>query len=167
MADGDAVLRISPNLAVIQCLTAEVRKLERCVLSRLVADAPYRYLLTVPGIGKVLGMTIRLETGDVSRFAGPGNYASYCRCVESRRVSNGRKKGEGNRKCGNKYLSWAFVEAANFAVRRDDRARAYWRRKKAKTKTVVATKAVAQKLARACFHVMRDRVPFEAERCFG
>ena len=103
----------------------------------------------------------------MARFAKPGNYASYCRCVGSKRLSNGRKKGQGNTKNGNKYLSWAFVEAAHFAVRYDERARRYYQRKKAKTKGVVATKAVAHKLARASFHVMRDRVPFESGRCFG
>ncbi len=167
VADGDAALGIGANLSVMRCLETEIKKLEREVLSRLVADAAYQALLTIPGVGKILGMTIRLETGDVSRFAAPGNYASYCRCVEAKRISNGRKKGEGNRKCGNKYLSWAFIEAAQFAVRHDERARAFYHRKKAKTKSVVARKAVAHKLARACFYVMRDQVPFAPERCFG
>ncbi len=167
VADRDAVLGISANLAVMRSLQTEVRKIEREVLKRLVPDAAFQALLTTPGIGDILAMTIRLETGDVSRFPAPGNYASYCRCVEAKRLSNGRKKGEGNRKCGNKHLSWAFVEAANFAIRYDERARAFYRRKRAKTKTVVATKAVAHKLARACFYVMRDRVPFEPKRCFG
>ena len=154
-------------MAVMHCLRAEIQKLEREALRRLVPDAAFQALLTVNGIGDILGMTIRLETGDVRRFAAPGNYASYCRCVAATRVSNGRKKGEGNRKCGNKHLAWAFVEAAHMAVRYDDRARAFYQRKKAKTKTVVAAKAVAHKLARACFYVMRDQVPFEPERCFG
>ena len=52
-----------------------------------------------------------LETGDINRFAKAGNYASYCRAATSRRESNGKKKGIGNRKNGNKYLGWAFVEA--------------------------------------------------------
>jgi transposase len=37
--------------------------------------------------------------------------------VESTRLSNGKKKGSGNAKCGNRYLSWAWIEAANFAIR--------------------------------------------------
>ena len=177
VADRDAVLGIAANLAVMHCQHVEIKKLEREALRRLVPDAAFQALLTVNGIGDILGMTIRLETGDLRRFAAPGNYASYCRCVATKRVSNGRKKGEGNRKCGNKHLAWAFVEAAHMAIRYDDRARAFYQRKKAKTKTVVATKAmatkavatkaVAHKLARACFYVMRDEVPFEPERCFG
>jgi transposase len=76
-----------------------------------------RPMTTIPGIGAILGMTITLETGDIRRFPEVGNYASYCRCVKSEKVSNGKKKGEGNAKNGNQYLSWAFAEAAHFAVR--------------------------------------------------
>jgi hypothetical protein len=32
-------------------------------------------------------------------------------------TTNRKKKGQGNVKNGNKYLAWAFVEAANFARR--------------------------------------------------
>ncbi len=101
------------------------------------------------------------------RFAGVGNYVSYCRCVEAKRISNGKRKGAGNAKNGNRWLAWAFVEAAHFAVRYDDRARRYHQRKKAKTHAMVASKAVAHKLARACYHVMKDGTVFEPERCFG
>jgi transposase len=65
---------------------------------------------SVPGIGPVLATTIMLETGTLSRFAKVGNFSSYCRCVDSRRESNSRKKGAGNTKNGNRYLAWAFVE---------------------------------------------------------
>lgn len=167
VGERDVVLGISANLAVMAALKTEILKLERAVLSRLVVDDIYLSLLTTPGIGKALGMTIRLESGDMGRFAKAGNYASYCRCVNASRLSNGRKKGQGNAKNGNKYLSWAFVEAAHFAIRYDERAKRYYQRKKAKTKTVVATKALAHKLARASYYVMRDRVPFEPGRCFG
>ena len=71
----------------------------------------------------MLALTIALETGDIGRFAGPGNFASYARTVNSRRESNVKKKGEGNTKCGNKHLAWAFVEAAHFAVRYDEQIR--------------------------------------------
>ena len=73
----------------------------------------FQKLLTVPGIGKILAFTISLETGEISRFRQVGNFVSYCRLVESIRKSAGKKKGENNRKNGNKYLSWAFVEAAS------------------------------------------------------
>ena len=115
----------------------------------------------------MLALTIALETGDVSRFAGPGNFASYARLVDSRRESNGKKKGEGNAKCGNKYLAWAFVEAAHFAVRYDEVIKRYYQKKAAKTMPVIAIKAVAHKLARACWHLMREGTSFDVTRAFA
>ena len=56
-------------------------------------------------MGDVLALTIALETGDIARFASPGQFASYARTVDSRRESNGKKKGEGNAKCGNRHLA--------------------------------------------------------------
>ena len=108
-----------------------------------------------------------METDDAQRFADAGNFASYCRCVKSLRQSNGKKKGENNRKCGNKYLAWAFVEAAHFACRFDDQARRFYDRKKQQTNPIIATKALACKLAKAAWHVMAEAVPYDAARVFG
>ena len=121
----------------------------------------------MPGIGQILALTIMLETGNIGRFASVGNFASYCRCVGSQKISNGKKKGQGNTKNGNKYLSWAFVEAAHFAIRYNSRIKSFDQRKKAKTKGVVALKAVAHKLCRACYYIMRDRVAFDITKAFG
>ena len=160
-------LAIKANLAVMICADQEVDTLEAEILKQAKLRQDYRQLLTVSGVGKVLALTIALETGDVNRFASAGNYASYSRMVDSRRESNGKTKGVGNTKCGNKYLAWAFIEAAHFAVRYDDTIRRYYQKKCAKTLNVVAIKAVAHKLARACFHVMRDGVAFDVKRAFG
>jgi transposase len=72
-------------------------------------------LLTVDGIGPVIAWTILLESGDLSRFKSVGQFASYARCVDSKKISDEKKKGEGNVKNGNPYLAWAFFEAAHFA----------------------------------------------------
>jgi transposase len=127
----------------------------------------FKVLQSVTGIGPILGMTIWLETGDISRFKGPGNYASYSRCVKSEYTSNGKRKGEGNRKASNKYLSWAFAETAHFAVRFDARAKRFYERKRNKTSGIVAIRAVAHKLARACFCMLRAQTPYDAARVFG
>jgi transposase len=126
----------------------------------------FKQLLTMPGIGKILGLTIMLEVGDINRFAGVGNYSSYCRAVKSERISNKKKKGEGNKKNGNKYLSWAYVEAANFAKRHYPEVQSFYNRKKAKRNGVVAIKALSNKLARASYYVMRDQVPYDVNRLF-
>ena len=64
-------------------------------------------------------------------------------------------------------LAWAFVEAANFAVRYNAQIKRFYQRKQAKTNGVVAIKAVAHKLARACYYILRDQVPFEVTKAFA
>ena len=76
-------------------------------------------------------------------------------------TSNDKTKGKGNKKNGNKYLAWAFSEAAELARRYDNPARAYYNKKSAKTNFMTAHTALAHKLARAAYFVMRDQVPFD------
>jgi transposase len=118
-------------------------------------------------VGPILALTIMLETGDITRFPHVGDYASYCRLVKTERLSNGKRKGEGNRKCGNKYLSWAYSEAAHFAVRYEPLAKRFYERKQAKTNGIVAIRATAHKLARAAYYMLREQKPFEASRLFA
>jgi len=164
---GDVALAVKANLSVMRCLEAEIKSLEQVVKERVKLKPAFRYLLTVSGIGQTLALTIMLETGDIGRFSRVGNFASYCRCVGSEKISNGKRKGKGNTKNGNMYLSWAFVEAANFAIRYEPLIARFYQRKKAKTQAVVAIKAVAHKLSRACYYVMRDEVPFDVGRAFA
>lgn len=155
------------NLAVMHCIDERISALERVILTKGRLREDYRALKTVSGIGDILAMTISLETGEIRRFASAGQFASYARMVDSRRESNGKAKGTGNVRCGNKHLSWAFIEAAHFAVRYDPIVKRFYQRKRSKTLAVVAIKAVAHKLARACFHIMRDGVAFDASRAFA
>jgi transposase len=150
----------------IEQLSASIERLEKAVL-KSARDLPYyERLNTLPGVGKILGMTITMEVGEIGRFKSAGNFASYCRAVASKRTSNEKSKGDNNRKCGNKHLSWAFVEAANFARRSDERCRRWFDRKAAKTSTVIATKALACKLAKAAWHVMAQNVDYDEQRVF-
>ena len=117
ISDQNLFLSIQINLNVIALLNSQIETIEESILLQCKNLTEYEQLQTVFGIGEILALTITLETGDISRFHKVGNYASYCRCVDSKKTSNGKKKGSGNKKCGNKYLAWAFMEAANFAIR--------------------------------------------------
>lgn len=158
---------LKANVAVMGALQSQIDALEAVLGKCCKAEPGYRLLKTVDGVGEVLAGVIVLETGDITRFAKVGNYASYCRCVDSRHDSNGKKKGEGNTKNGNRYLAWAYVEAANFAIRYCEPARRFYQRKKAKRNSTVAIKAVAHKLARACYHMLKDQQPFCVQKCFA
>jgi len=155
------------NLTLYRTLEFEIKQLEKTILSEIELAPEFKVLKTIIGVGDVLGMTIMLETGDIGRFATMGNYASYCRCVKSVRISNNKIKGRGNAKSGNKYLSWAFSEAAHFTVRFDDRAKRFYQRKKAKTNGIIAIRAVAHKLARASFCMLTNQTEYDPKLAFG
>jgi transposase len=163
----DVALALRANVAVITTLSAQIAIVEKRLQQKVAPDADYTLLTTAPGIGPTLATVILLEVGTIERFASAGNFASYARCVDSQRMSNGKKKGEGNTKNGNPYLSWAFIEAANFALRYCAEAKHFYERKKGKTNTILARKALAHKLARACFHMLKEKKPFDVTRCFA
>ena len=164
---ADIRMALNANLAIIKSLSAQITLLEARLAEALKVEDSYARLKSIPGVGVTLATVIALETGPISRFAAAGHYASYARCVGTEYVSNGKKKGEGNRKNGNKYLSWAFVEAAHFALRYNEPAKRYYERKRSKTNVAVATKALAHKLARAVFHMLKEGKDFDPQRCFA
>lgn len=165
--DSNVALAAKSSVKVLECLSEQIALLEECVHGQVRLHKGYRQLQTVPGIGRILALTIMLETGDISRFHKVGNYVSYARLVGSAHLSNGKRKGSGNTKNGNAYLCWAFIEAANFAIRYNPTIRRYYQRKQAKTKRIIALKAVAHKLARACYHMIQENVAFDIKRAFG
>lgn len=167
VADRNVASGLQANLAVSGTLGREIARLEREILGQVKLAAQFEPLLSIPGVGKILGLCVMLETGEVSRFAKVGNFSSYARCVDSHKLSNGKNKGQGNVKCGNRYLAWAFMEAAHFAVRYNARIRRFYQRKAAKGHPMVALKAVAHKLARAAYHIMRTHESFDETRAFG
>lgn len=163
----ELTLAVTSSLQMLHALKKEILTLEKAALARVRLRDEFKVLLSVPGIGRVLALVIMLETGEIGRFSTVGDYASYSRCVGSVRISNGKKKGKGNTKCGNAHLAWAFSEAAVYAARYDKDIQRWYQRKCAKCSHVmVARKAVAHKLARACYYMLRDQTRFDVKRAF-
>jgi len=164
--DSHVALSLRSHLAVIASINQQIQDIEQTTQRHCTLRPEFALLKSVHGVGVTLAQTIMLETGSIHRFPSVGHFSSYSRCVESKKTSNGKKKGEGNTKNGNKYLAWAFVEAAYFAARFYETAGKFYQRKLVQRNRIVATKALAHKLARASFYVMRDQVPFKPEMLF-
>lgn len=157
----------APNVVLVQVITEQINSIEKHILNKDVKkEKSFVLIKTLPGVGDILGMTILLETGAICRFKDVGNYSSYCRCVESKKMSNFKKKGRNNRKCGNKYLSWAFHEAAHHARIHYAEVNKFYERKKRKTNGIVAIRAIAHKLARACYHVLKKQEVYDMTKAF-
>jgi transposase len=87
--------------------------------------------------------------------------------ADSRRESNGKLKGKNNSKNGNRYLAWAFIEAATFSLRYSAKAKAFYEKKAKVTHPVSARKALAHKLARACYWIMKQGTAYDEQRLFS
>jgi transposase len=167
LEDPVEALGITCLLEPMKTLDGQIRIIEKKALTRARLRDEFAPLQTVWGIGKILALTMMYEVGEISRFKKVGNFASYCRLVKTARLSAGKRKGSGNARNGNPYLSWAFSEAAHFAVRYHLPAKKYFQRKRSKTNGIIAIRALAHKLARASYYVMKDQVDFDSERVFG
>ena len=155
------------EMSVVRYLTNKIDLFEKEIARHVKLRPDYELLLTMPGIGMILGLTIMLEVGDIARFNKGGNFTSYCRCAGAKHTSNGKKKSDKNRKNGNRYLSWAMVEAAHHAIRWCEVAHKFYQHKMAKTNGSVATKALASKWSKAAYYVLKNQEPFNIERGFG
>lgn len=160
-------LAVRSYQTLYHAVQVQVERLEKAAIDGVPSNHDFALLQTIKGVGPILALVILLETGPIQRFAKAGHYASYCRCVRSVRLSNGKNKGANNAKSGNAYLSWAFAEAAHFATRFEPKAKRFYERKRGKTNAMVAIRAVAHKLARATFYMLRDQVPFDANKLFA
>ncbi len=167
LGEDDLALSGAVSKDSIDYLGQQIRKIELAVTNRAKLKKSFVGLQTIPGIGKILSLTIMLETGSIERFAKVGNFSSYCRKVPTAWTSNTKKKGKGNTKNGNKHLAWAFSEAAEFCRRYDEVARAFYNRKVSRTNRMVAHTALAHKLARAYYYIMRDNVEFDSRKLFA
>jgi len=166
-SDADVLFVARQQMDLIRFLCRKIELFEKRALETGKLRPEYEILLTMPGVGMILGLTIMMETGDIGRFAKVGNYTSYCRCARAKHWSNGKKKADNNRKNGNKYLSWAYVEAAHHAIRYCPPARKWYQRKMAQRNGAVATKALASKWSKAAYFIMKLQEPFTLERVFG
>lgn len=152
---------------------ARLAKIEAAVYERIDEVDEYkaeRLLLktSMKGCGDVLSAIIVTEIGDISRFRTMGDFVSYCRLAPTSKLSNGKSKGQGNAKNGNAYLSWALTELATLMARFNEPIRRYLERKQDKTGLrVVAVRALAAKLARCVYQVLRKNESFDLALAFG
>lgn len=164
--DEDVQMSVAANMALLDSYDLSIAELELFLENRAkVHDASAYYLLrTVPGIGKILSLTILYEIHDISRFPTVGQFLSYGRLVAGQRESAGKKQGTGGRKMGNAYLKWAFSEAAPLYLRCNPQGKKRFQNLERKHGKGKAMTILAIKLARAVYFMLRRRVPFDAQR---
>jgi transposase len=123
----------------------------------------YRLLRTVPGIGKILALTILYEAIDINRFPSEKDFVSYCRLVAGTNESGGKEFGGKGRKMGNPYLKWAFMQASVLGKRADPKLNAYYEKLTRQKGKHVANAILATKIARAVYFMLKHKTGFSPE----
>jgi transposase len=160
-------LMAEASLSMINALSDTIEQLEKEVSAHCINRTDYQLLTSINGVGELLGATVALETGSIARFPDAGHYASYSRCVAAEKISNGKSKGRNNCKNGNRYLGLAFTQAAHMAIIWEPKIKRFYQKKSAKSHLMVAKKAVAGKLARAVYYMLKNEERFDVNRAFG
>ncbi len=155
----------------IRLYNREIHTLERIILQSVAEEPLFDLLQTIPGVGKILGLTIFYEVGDVERFSGPKPFCSYARVVPGvAQSSSVTRRGRGSKQ-GNPYLKWAFMQAAGISVRYEPTVRKFRQthlaRRRSKARKLISLSIVAHKLAIGAYYVLKDRVPFKMELMFA
>jgi transposase len=168
LGDNEYLLFVTESqVDLIEVLNEKIIQFEKKVLEHAKLKPEFELLLSIPGVGLILGLTIMLETGAIDRFKKVGNFTSYCRCVRANKQSNGKSKGSNNSKNGNPHLAWAFVEVVHHAIRRSPQAKKFYDRKKSKRNGALATKALGAKWSKGAYYVMKRQEPFDLKRLFS
>ena len=164
---------VQANAALDLALLAQYDTLLTDLELRLVRQAKkeashgFHLLRSIPGIGKVLAMTIVYELHDVARFERVQQFASYARLVKCAKESAGKRKGTSGAKMGNVHLKWAFSEAAVLFVRHSAEAKALLARLAKRHGKGKALSILAHKLGRAAYYVLLREKPFDAAKFFA
>lgn len=168
LGDNEFLLFVTESqIELIEVFNKKILQFEKKVLEHAKLKPEFELLLSIPGVGLILALTIMLETGTIDRFKKVGDFTSYCRCVRAKRQSNGKSKGSNNSKNGNPHLAWAFVEVIHHAIRTSPQAKKFYDRKKLKRNGALATKALGAKWSKGAYYVMKRQEPFDLKRLFS
>jgi transposase len=154
-------------LALIDNLTVLIEQVDRELRKALKDDPQVKLLTTIPGIGTILAHFILAEIGDINRFLSSAKLASYTGIIPSLHQSGKVTYLGSITKQGNKYLRWAFVEAAHVAIRKDLYLGFYYGKLRHKKGSHIAIVAIAHKLLTYTYQVLKKQEPYKAKTVFG
>jgi transposase len=148
--------------ALLDQLEEHIQAMEDRIRQRIDSLGWVRLLKTLPGVGPILGSTIYLEIGDVTRFPTAAHLASYAGLVPAVHASGGKCWQGPTPRSANHFLKWAFIEAANVITTRQKTwankhvVKLYQRLKANKCHGKAAT-AVARHLAESSWWILTKK----------
>lgn len=156
----------SCDMNMIRAYDGQIEKLEAEIVrqAKKGLGRDYNLLLSVPGIGRVIAMTILFEIDTIERFPTVKDFLSYCRLAKGSVASAGKIKGLTGGKMGNAYLRWVFGQAALVAKRNHPLLTPYAEKLIAKHGKFKGNAILSNKIARAVYFMLQKGTVFDAER---
>lgn len=151
---------IAELLELIAEMDGRAKLIEAELRPLAAADPRAELLMTMPGIGPLLGLTIAAEIGEVSRFSSPAKLVGYAGLAPRISQSGERSQTGALSKAGSRTLRWSAVEAANQAWRPSNPFHGHYRRISQSHGKNPAKSAVARKILIATWHMLSRREPF-------
>jgi transposase len=164
--DTSTQASIAADLALVDHYEHVIGDIEVAVLrqARGHDNNSYQLLRSIPGIGRVLALTILYEIHEIRRFERVQDFVSYCRLVKCQQTSAGKVVGEGGAKIGNAYLKWAFSEAAVLFLAKCPQGRKLFERIERKHEKGKALSILAHRIGRAVFFMLARKRAFDLAR---
>jgi transposase len=154
------------NMTVIDILDVVIKRLEQQIVKAARGHDHHAFglLKSVHGIGDIIGLTLLYEIHDIGRFDSLGGFLSYCRLIKCTKTSDGKPKGTGKKKQGNRHLKWAFSEAAVMFLRNNAEGKKLHSRLVKKHGKAKALGIIGARLARAVYYMLHRNTPFDMDR---
>ena len=160
---------IEVDLDLIQHYDRLIAKLELYLENHAKVHDPQTFyrLMSIPGVGRVLAMTMLYEIHKIERFGSVGDFLSYARLVRGSHTSNGKRYASSGHKIGNPHLKWAFSEAVCLFLHECEHSKRFVERKAKKHCKAKAMATLSAKLGRAVYWMLRRETVFDVKRFFA
>jgi transposase len=165
-SDPDVHKSVEVDIALIDHYDVLMRDLELHLVRQAKQHDAFSFhlLRSIPGVGKILAMTILYEIQDIGRFPRVQDFASYSRLVKCAAESAGKRSGTSGAKIGNVHLKWAFSEAAVLFLRNNEPGKKLHARLERKHGKGKALSILAHKIGRCAYFMLRRKTAFDMER---
>ena len=159
---------VATNVELIDYIDSVLKRLELDILKAARGHDPdaLRILQTIPGVGKILSLTILYEICDIKRFPRVQDYLSYCRLVKCRKESAGKDYGSSGKKIGNAHLKWAYSESCVMFLRESKQAKSFVEKRKKGKEKGKALSILSARLGRASYFMLSKNRSFDMDRFF-
>jgi transposase len=160
-------LLLNSHMELLEQIQGHITDSERWVKKAVSQNDTVAKLRTIPGLGKIFSALIALEVDDIHRFLNPGKLCAYAGLVPTTYASGGKVRHGRLLPSCNRWLRWAYCEAAWIAQRTSPYCHAYFERIKYRKGANSANVALARRLCEITWYCLTQNRPYEERMTYS